>query len=215
MNEASLAYEALEAQLDNIIPYTAIKYDEQTYWEEKYLANNDEEFEWYLDWEQFKDSIAKFLRKGGAALDVGCGNSSLAADLQKDFFQKVYGIDISQNVIKQMKETYQGNNNLVWIVGNILKTNFPSNSFDAIFEKGTIDSLLCSKFNTKKAKHAIAEISRILKPSGVFFSISHGEPQFREALFKTQENLITLVQTEKVLKPSGSGYYYIYILRKL
>lgn len=202
-----------ELQFENLIPYTQIKYSKANYWDERYKIN-EQEFEWYVNWNDIKDEIIKYIPKKGTLLEVGCGTSDIAFELSKEGLSKVYAIDISRQAIDLMKDIYQTNKNIIWNVGDISKIGFPNETFDAVFEKSALDSILCEK-GVDKANKSLYEIIRILKPNGFFFSVSKEKPPhiLINDLLKSNEEQVRLIQTKKIEKQTKNGYY-IYILQK-
>lgn len=58
-------------------------------------------------------------------------------------------------------------------------TNLPEYSFDAIIDKGLLDSILCGQCGAIDTQVYIIEIERLLKDTGVFICVSHGNPDER------------------------------------
>ena len=80
---------------------------------------------------------------------------------------------------------------------------FQPAEFDAIIDKATIDSILCGDESDINCEKALARISRVLKPGGVFICVSYGQPQHRDKLFKRTE-LGFDVTVHKIAKPTIS-----------
>jgi len=99
----------------------------------------------------------KYLQKGCKVLDAGCGSGRNSIFLTKKGFE-VWGIDISNIGIKKAKEKFQSKN-LHFLVGNIEKTSFKSNFFDAVYSGGVLNFI--------PLKKPSLEIFRILKKGGV------------------------------------------------
>ena len=57
--------------------------------------------------------------------------------------------------------------------------SYPDASFDAVIDKGTLDSLLCGENSTANTARYMAEVSRVLKAGGVFIVVSYGSPENR------------------------------------
>jgi EEF1A lysine methyltransferase 4 len=55
---------------------------------------------------------------------------------------------------------------------NVCAMPFPDSHFDAVIDKGTLDSLLCGEGTTAATGRYASEISRILKPGGSFVVVS-------------------------------------------
>lgn len=62
---------------------------------------------------------------------------------------------------------------------NVCSLDFPDESFDAVIDKGTMDSILCGEGSTHNIGRMCEEVSRVLKPSGVFIIVSYGLPENR------------------------------------
>ncbi|GAB5370169.1 hypothetical protein AAMO2058_001469300 [Amorphochlora amoebiformis] len=112
-------------------------------------------------------------------LIIGCGNSGLSEGLYQDGFTDSVSIDISDVVINQMQKYYKGSIPLHFEVMDARELKFKANEFDLIFDKGTIDSILCGEGSTRNAGQMLRNIHKVLKPSGRFFLITCGTPEAR------------------------------------
>ena len=52
--------------------------------------------------------LHKYVKPSDKVLNVGCGNSTLSADMYDVGYKNIVNIDISQTVIKQMSDKYSG-----------------------------------------------------------------------------------------------------------
>ena len=86
---------------------------------------------------------------------------------------------------------------------DVTEMEFQPGEFDAVIDKGTLDSILCGDDSDVNAEKALMKISRVLKPKGVYICISYGQPQHRDKLFKKTE-LSFDVELHKVSKPTIS-----------
>ena len=64
--------------------------------------------------------------------------------MYKDGFENIYNIDISNVVIRQMKQRNNLLENMKYEVMDATDLKYQDNYFDAIIDKATIDTLLCS-----------------------------------------------------------------------
>jgi len=55
----------------------------------------------------------------------------------------------------------------------------PEHSFDAIIDKGLLDSILCGQCGAIDTQVYIIEAERLIKDTGVFIVVSHGNPDDR------------------------------------
>lgn len=62
---------------------------------------------------------------------------------------------------------------------NVCALDFPDESFNSVVDKGTLDSVLCGEGSTANVAKMCMEISRVLKPNGVYFICSYGVPDNR------------------------------------
>ncbi|KAF8820931.1 putative methyltransferase [Cardiosporidium cionae] len=58
--------------------------------------------------------------------------------------------------------------------------------FDAVIDKGTLDSLLCGNEFIQNIRALLNECVRVLKPSGKYFCISYGKPTTRLVHFQAE-----------------------------
>lgn len=86
---------------------------------------------------------------------------------------------------------------------DVTEMEFQPGEFDAVIDKGTLDSILCGDDSDLNAEKALMKISRVLKPGGVYICISYGQPQHREKLLKKSE-LGFDVTVSKIAKPTIS-----------
>lgn len=209
----------IDQELQNILNRPAPKYDDIDYWNTRY-EREPEPFDWYQKWSRLKPIVLPIIESihPKVALDLGCGNSTLANDLLSDGFERVVGYDASSVVISQNTERYKDESRLQWICGDASKMEkVESNTFDVVFDKGTMDSLMTSGSSARNVKNMLSEVSRILKPGGFFVEISYGTPNTRISFLKdTQFGWKVLEnqdsQIEKITEKDT--YHYIYFTQK-
>lgn len=63
-------------------------------------------------------------------------------------------------------------------------SGFDSHSFNAVIDKGTLDSLLCGHNSRQNAAKMLEEVGRVLKDKGVYILITYGAPTYRLNLLK-------------------------------
>ena len=109
---------------------------------------------------------------------------------------------------------------------DVRNMRFPTNHFDLIIDKSTIDALLCgdsSFMNTaimmkvNKPRINFQECQRILKLDGVYMGISYGTPENRLIHYK-RGHLKLNVSTFQVAQPHPNGnqtIHYVYMCKKL
>jgi SAM-dependent methyltransferase len=97
-------------------------------------------------------------------LDLGTGPATQAIWLAKRGF-KVIGSDLSEAAINRARKIYANEENVNFIVDDILNSKFKDNEFDYIFDRGCFHVLL----PTDRQKY-ITKIKQILKKdNGILF----------------------------------------------
>jgi ubiquinone/menaquinone biosynthesis C-methylase UbiE len=56
---------------------------------------------------------------------------------------------------------------------------YPDSFFDVAIDKSTIDTLLCGDDGNLMVAKMTKEVQRVLKPDGVYVTISYGKPELR------------------------------------
>jgi len=97
-------------------------------------------------------------RRGGKALDVGCGAGRMAAPLI-DMGYEFWGVDAAPAMIEQCERRYHGSPRAHFSVGDAHKLEFDDAVFDVVICMGVIDRI-------QNWELAIAEMARVLKPGG-------------------------------------------------
>jgi SAM-dependent methyltransferase len=105
------------------------------------------------------------------ALDVGCRYGAFTFNLAKEL-NKVIGIDVDANIIKETKVKAESFKNLEIREESILKTKFKDNQFDLIVLEGVLEWVGCSNPHKSQIEcqvQAIQECFRILKTGGLVY----------------------------------------------
>lgn len=210
--ELDIDEENLDQELENVLNHPAPAYGEKEYWNSRY-EKQTETFEWFQSWSHFQPHVSKYLQNTqGSAMNLGCGNSAMSSELVTSGFSKVVNIDISDKVIKQMKDKYSSESRLEWEVMDCTKMTFTNSSFDYVFDKGTLDTLMCCDNSAKIVSATIKEISRILKPGGFFILVSYGNPNTRRKYFENAG--LSIVDTITVPKPGIESSHFVYVIKR-
>jgi len=100
------------------------------------------------------------LQKGSSLLDVGCGWGLLLQTLsQKDKSLKLFGIDISPEMVKVAKRNFQNSKQVEIKEGSADKLPYKSNSFDNV-------TCILSFHHHPDSQQSLREMYRVLKPKG-------------------------------------------------
>lgn len=217
-SEQAIEEQGLDQELENILNHPAPAYGEKEYWNSRYDKTPKDTFEWFQPWPQIRQYVSKYFINKGPVLNIGCGNSNMTNDLLADGFSKVTGIDYSQTVITQMKQRTGSASDqslrIEFLTMDVASMSFSNNTFDFIFDKGTIDTLLCCDNGGKAVFAAMKEIARVLKPGGTFICISYGIEKTRKKYFTNPTLGISISETITLQKPGIETNHYIYIVKK-
>nr|XP_020727620.1 methyltransferase-like protein 13 isoform X2 [Odocoileus virginianus texanus] len=108
-------------------------------------------------------------------LVVGCGNSELSEQLYDVGYQDIVNIDISEVVIKQMKERNASRRpRMSFLKMDMTQMEFPDASFQVVLDKGTLDAVLTDEEEKtlQQVDRMLAEVGRVLQVGGRYLCIS-------------------------------------------
>ena len=100
-------------------------------------------------------------------------------------------------------------------------SEFPNNSFNIVFDKALLDTVLCAENALPIVDKMINEIYRVLVNQGYYIIISNGSEDKRKNLFKSDLWDYKMLEIEKPSKvvvldeKDPKNYHYIYILTKI
>lgn len=182
------------------------QYGDDDYWDDRYKDSETEHFEWYASFLEIEEKVTSAIHDSEARiLVVGCGNSRFSEQMADAGYPDITSIDISEVVIKKMAAKAHA---LKWIKMDVREMkSFENDSFDFIFDKGTLDTMLCGQASEASALHMNESIHRVLAPGGVYMNMSYGEPAERTKHFSRPEY-------EWVVEQSAIGTYYLYKMTK-
>ncbi len=131
---------------------------------------NARRFPAVMEWLQEKlyarragQALRRLNRKNAKVLDVGCGRGLLLREFQRQGCD-VTGTEFSDGACRFARETL----NIPVKVGLLHELNFPDNSFDVVVMWHVLE-------HVSDPRPTVAEVSRILKPGGIFLV---GVPDF-------------------------------------
>lgn len=160
--------------------------DGPEYWNDRYRKDPNP-FEWVIANPYYNDTSYRELRgildeysnglKNARILHVGCGTSSLPEKLYDDGYVNIANIDNSDVAISVMRERNKKRPEMTWSVMDVTSMSYKQDSFDIVVELSLIDALACNpEFETIIGRY-INEVLRVLRPGGVFISISFSPEQ--------------------------------------
>eukprot|EP00879_Flechtneria_rotunda_P016998 GHRR01017795.1.p1 GENE.GHRR01017795.1~~GHRR01017795.1.p1 ORF type:complete len:228 (+),score=50.43 GHRR01017795.1:1093-1776(+) len=180
-------------------------YGDASYWDQRY-QREPSCFDWYQTYAGLEPILKRHLHPQDQILHIGAGTSQLQVDMvQQGGYQQIVNTDISAVVIKQMQELHKSIPQLTYRVGDARSMpEFQGASFDSIVDKGTLDAILCGQQARENATGMLSECYRVLRPGGVLFIITYGEPTSRMP-FLQQQGLDWDVSLYVLGKQDGAG----------
>ena len=175
-------------------PEHVSRYSESSYWDSRFKG--EAEYEWFRGYEAFRHLVERELKPDDRVLVLGAGNSRLSEDLWRlSNIQHVESTDLSTTVVERMQADAVARglpSTLHWSVADMRQLPYPSDTFDAVVEKGTLDCLLTvvrDPWNLPDdvkttCRQTLQEAHRVLKPDGCFLSITFSAPHFRRRLLR-------------------------------
>ncbi|XP_072985710.1 uncharacterized protein [Typha latifolia] len=104
----------------------------------------------------------------------------MSEDMVRDGYINIMNIDISSVVIEIMRKKYVNIPQMKYMQMDVRDMSFfDDESFDCVIDKGTLDSLMCGTDAPLSASQMLEEVSRLLKPGGIYMLITYGDPSVR------------------------------------
>nr|XP_016513608.1 PREDICTED: methyltransferase-like protein 13 isoform X1 [Nicotiana tabacum] len=156
-------------------------YGDALYWDARYLQEAGcGSFDWYQRYSALRPFVRNYVPTSSRILMVGCGNAVMSEDMVKDGYEEIVNVDISTVAIDMMRRKYEHVPQLKYMQMDVRDMSvFPDESFDAVIDKGTLDSLMCGTNAPICAAQMLGEVSRLLKHGGVYMLITYGDPTAR------------------------------------
>ncbi|XP_040995109.1 EEF1A lysine methyltransferase 4-like [Juglans microcarpa x Juglans regia] len=154
-------------------------YGDAQYWDARYVQEGGS-FDWYQRYTALRPFVRKYVPTSSRVLMVGCGNAVMSEDMVKDGYEDIMNIDISSVAIDMMGRKYENTPQLKYMQMDVRNMSFfPDESVDSVIDKGTLDSLMCSTDAPINSAQMLTEVSRVLKPGGIYMLITYGDPTVR------------------------------------
>ncbi|KAL4339340.1 hypothetical protein GQ457_08G023610 [Hibiscus cannabinus] len=178
-------------------------YGDALYWDSRYIQEAGGAFDWYQRYSSLRPFVRNYVPTSSRVLMVGCGNALISEDMVKDGYEDIMNIDISSVAIDMMRRKYEFVPQLKYMQMDVRDMSFfsgrsfdsvidkdmqmdvrdmsffPDESFDSVIDKGTLDSLMCGTDAPISATRMLGEVSRLLKPGGIYMLITYGDPTAR------------------------------------
>ncbi|CAN4080601.1 unnamed protein product [Withania somnifera] len=154
-------------------------YGDAHYWDARYVQESGS-FDWYQRYPALRPFVRHYVPISSKVLMVGCGNAVMSEDMVKDGYEEIVNVDISTVAIDMMKKKYEHVPQMKYLQMDVRDLSFfPDESFDAVIDKGTLDSLMWGTNAPICAAQMLGEVSRLLKNGGVYMLITYGDPTAR------------------------------------
>tara|TARA_B100000795_G_scaffold169403_1_gene127676 strand:- start:124 stop:1068 length:945 start_codon:yes stop_codon:yes gene_type:complete len=128
------------------------------------------------------------LPRTAPVLELGCGTSSLAAQLHADGWSDVLAVDLSRTAVDAAGARHSAPG-LRFAVADArdLSPVVPDGSVAAILDKGTLDAICCGDGFDYEAGRVGASLTRALRPGGVWCCVSLMPPGLVLPLLQREE----------------------------
>uniref|UniRef100_A0A8C4MRA0 eEF1A lysine and N-terminal methyltransferase n=1 Tax=Equus asinus asinus TaxID=83772 RepID=A0A8C4MRA0_EQUAS len=153
----------------NLLPKSSKEFGSVDYWEKFFQQRGKKAFEWYGTYLELCGVLHKYMKPREKVLVIGCGNSELSEQLYDVGYEDIVNIDISEVVIKQMKERNASRRpQMSFLKMDMTQMEFPDASFQVVLDKGTLDAVLTDEEEKtlQQVDRMLAESPRVERPSG-------------------------------------------------
>lgn len=159
----------------NLLPKSSKEFGSVDYWEKFFQQRGKKAFEWYGTYLELCGVLHKYIKPREKVLVIGCGNSELSEQLYDVGYQDIVNIDISEVVIKQMKERNASRRpQMSFLKMDMTQMEFADASFQVVLDKGTLDAVLTDEEEKtlQQVDRMLAEVGRVLQVGGRYLCIS-------------------------------------------
>ena len=179
-------HDFMNARGELVLPTTVPDYSNINYWNKRYSNEKGLSFDWICNYNSIRELILPRLyeNKDAEILILGCGNSTLPAELHSEGFHYITNIDYSPTIIEEMKSRYGDYQDMDFHVMDAVHLEIEEESINCIIDKGTLDCLICAQNALPPIASMMINIMRILVSGGVYICVSHGKPDTRLPFFQ-------------------------------
>ena len=152
----------------------------KAYWDDMYRGVGDfakEAYEWYFGWPDIKPYFQEHVHTTSKVLIPGMGNDPLLLDLVGAGYGDITAFDYGEGAVARQAELLAYDSHAEDVVTLLCRDARAldeawTGAFDAILEKGCLDALYLSDDTDGNVRKAAEELRRVLKPGGIFMSVS-------------------------------------------
>ncbi|KAI0218062.1 eEF1A lysine and N-terminal methyltransferase [Lamellibrachia satsuma] len=207
----------------NLLPKSHKEFSSAEYWEKFFKKRGNKSFEWYGEYPQLCSLLHKYIKCSEKILVIGCGNSSLSADMYDVGYHNIVNVDISDVVIRQMTEKHAKDRpKMTFAKMDILKmSEFADGEFSVILDKGTLDAMATDESEDTQAKvsQMFSEIVRVLRVGGRYVCVSLAQGHILAAVLRYFTKESWMVRVCRVLEEREDDHelqlpVFIFVLTK-
>lgn len=167
------------------LPENNIIYKKKEYWDERF--EQEDAYDWLVTFDQVKSGLVEHIKPSDRILMLGCGNSTLSADLYNAGYKNIVNMDYSPVVIDRMRTKYADMSEMTWDVMDMKELTYEDKSFDVVLDKGSLDALMVDEGDVWDPEESVVfdidkvlrGVTRVLVPGGKYLMISFAQPHFR------------------------------------
>uniref|UniRef100_A0A912MPY0 Methyltransf_11 domain-containing protein n=1 Tax=Haemonchus contortus TaxID=6289 RepID=A0A912MPY0_HAECO len=192
----------------SLLPKSTTEFTDPKYWK-NFFATRKAPFEWYGDYGVLGSVLEKYLKTTDKILQIGCGNSQLAAQMYDNGFRNVHSIDTDSSVIEEQRLRNRERSELCFSKEDATSMSFADEDFSVVVDKGTLDALLPPEASEQQldcVNKMFCEVQRVLKVAGrcliVTLAQHHIVKHFMEHFLSKHQFLLRVHELEN----SASGF---------
>lgn len=157
-----------------------LEYGDATYWTLRYKEKSTEPFDWYLKWEQLKETLTPWLSAESEVLMLGCGTSLIPEQMVSEgLASSIVCVDQCAELIEALSEKYKDKEEAFHFealdAAQLPVTDW-ADRFDVVMDKAMLDAILSGRQGRPKAEEVLKAALAVLKQSGRYVCISHARP---------------------------------------
>ena len=183
-------------------------------WDDAYRSMTEHDGEWLLPYATVRPwLLARLPVRRCAVLELGCGTSSMAAELTQEHgaVACVVSIDSSAVAVNLAQQRFSHLQNLLVRKADARDNRLSSGSFGAVVDKGTLDAICTSEGFDYEAKRVAKECARVLVRGGVWLCVSLMPPSVALPLMQHDGALWSSVDAQTL---SDGVYGYALVRRE-
>ena len=197
------------------------QFQKKEYWEERFAE--EPEYDWLVSFAAIEPHVKQLISPDQRVLIVGCGNSTLSADMYAAGYTNIVNIDFSAVVIDCMATKHADLTDMSWRTMDMTKMDgFGDGEFDVVLDKAAMDAIVTNEGDpwhpdeetVAKVSAMCREVSRVLKPKGKFVQVTFQQPHFRNLFLDRPGNDFGWIVPEPTKLDEGLGYF-IYNINKM